>query len=90
MVVDINDIGSLESSQWGFTEIFALESGGGFLDRHYPRARKACWDFHGIYTSSRHIPELRWPGMIHPGLIGCLPSAELLDTWNKRESGPLQ
>lgn len=86
MVVDINDIGWLESSQWGFTGIFALENGGGFLDRHYPRARKACWDFHGIYTSSRHIPGVRWAGMIHPGLIGCLPSQELLDTWNKRES----
>jgi len=86
MVVDINDIGALADSQWGFTGIFALENGGGFLDRHYPRARKACWDFHGIYTSSRHIPGVRWAGMIHPGLIGCLPSAELLATWNKRES----
>ena len=86
MVVDINDIGWLESSQWGFTGIFALENGGGFLDRHYPKARKACWDFHGIYTSSRHIPSVRWAGMIHPGLIGCLPSQKLLDTWNKRES----
>lgn len=86
MVVDINDIGALESSQWGFTGIFALENGGGFLDKHYPRARKACWDFHGIYTSSRHIPGVRWAGIIHPGLIGCLPSQELLDRWNKRES----
>ena len=79
MVVDINDIGALESSQWGFTGIFALENGGGFLDRHFPRAKKACWDFHGIHTSSRHIPRVRWPGMIHPGLIGCLPSQKLLD-----------
>ena len=23
---------------------------------------------------------------MHPGLIGCLPSAELLSTWNKREA----
>ena len=36
LVVDINDIGWLEDSQWGFTGIFALENGGGFLDRHYP------------------------------------------------------
>ena len=86
MVVDINDIGALEASQWGFTGIFALENGGGFLDRHFPRARKACWDFHGVHTSSRHIPRVRWPGMIHPGLIGCLPSQKLLDMWNKRES----
>jgi len=23
---------------------------------------------------------------MHPGLIGCLPSKALLDTWNKREA----
>ena len=86
LVVDINDLGWLEDSQWGFTGIFAFENGGGFLDRHYPHARKACWDFHGIYTSSRHIPGVRFPGMIHPGLIGTLPSAELLAEWNRRES----
>ena len=85
-VVDINDIGWLEDSQWGFTGIFALENGGGFLDRHYPEARKACWDFHGVHTSSRHIPGVRFPGLIHPGLIGTLPSAEMLAEWNRRES----
>ena len=85
-MVDINDIGWLEDSQWGFTGIFALENGGGFLDKHFPEARKACWDFHGIYTSSRHIPGVRFPGLIHPGLIGTLPSADLLKTWNDRES----
>ena len=86
MVVDILDIGALPTSPWGFTGIFAKENGGGFLTEHYPEARKACWDFHGIYTTSRHIPGVRWAGMIHPGLIGCLPSAELLATWNKRET----
>ena len=86
LVVDINDIGYLEDSQWGFTGIFALENGGGFLDKHFPEARKACWDFHGIYTTSRHIPGVRFPGLIHPGLIGTLPSADLLKTWNDRES----
>jgi formamidase len=59
--VDINDIGWLEDSQWGFTGIFALENGGGFLDKHFPEARKACWDFSGIYTTSRHIPGVRFP-----------------------------
>ncbi len=78
--VDINDIGWLEDSQWGFTGIFAVENGGGFLDKHFPEARKACWDFHGIYTTSRHIPGVRFPGLIHPGLIGTLPSADLLAT----------
>lgn len=85
LVVDILDIGSLAESEWGFTGIFAKTNGGGFLVDQYPDARKAIWDFHGIYTSSRHIPNVEFVGLMHPGLIGCLPSKELLDTWNKRE-----
>ena len=85
LVVDILDIGTLKESDWGFTGIFSKFNGGGFLTEHYPDARKACWDFHGIYTSSRHIPNVEFAGIMHPGLIGCLPSQELLDTWNKRE-----
>ncbi|MDB5291788.1 MAG: acetamidase [Phycisphaerales bacterium] len=85
MVVDILDVGVLPTFQWGFTGLFARENGGGFLVDHYPHARKACWDFHGIYTSSRHIPHVEFAGIMHPGLIGCLPSQSLLDTWNTRE-----
>lgn len=84
--VDILDIGVLAESEWGFTGLFARENGGGFLTEHYPEARKACWDFHGIYTSSRHIPHVEFAGIMHPGLIGCLPSQDLLDTWNTRET----
>jgi formamidase len=29
---------------------------------------------------------VRWAGIVHPGLIGCLPSQELLKRANKRES----
>lgn len=47
---------------------------------------KAIWDFEGIFCSSRHIPHVRFPGLIHPGILGCAPSAEVLATWNKRES----
>jgi formamidase len=85
LVVDILDVGVLPDYQWGFTGIFAKENGGGFLTNHYPEARKACWDFSGIYANSRHIPGVEFAGIMHPGLIGCLPSHELLDTWNKRE-----
>jgi formamidase len=85
LVVDILDVGVLGASQWGFTGIFAKENGGGFLTDHYPEARKACWNFSGIYANSRHIPGVEFAGIMHPGLIGCLPSRELLDTWNKRE-----
>jgi formamidase len=86
LVVDLLDVGSLPQSAWGFTGIFARENGGGFLTEHFSEARKACWDFHGIYTTSRHVPGVRWPGIVHPGLIGCLPDRKLLDTANKREA----
>ncbi len=85
LVVDILDVGVLPTSQWGFTGIFAKENGGGFLTDHYPDARKACWNFSGIYANSRHIPGVEFAGIMHPGLIGCLPSKELLATWNARE-----
>jgi formamidase len=31
------------------------------------------------------VPGVRFPGLIHPGLIGTAPSAELLKIWNNRE-----
>lgn len=85
LVVDILDVGPLPGQLWGFNGLFAKENGGGFLTEHFPEARKSIWDFSGIYTRSRHIPGVSFPGTIHPGLIGCLPSRELLDEWNKRE-----
>lgn len=85
LVVDLLDIGALQGDEWGFTGIFAKENGGGFLTDHFPDAAKAIWDFQGIYTSSRHIPNVKFAGIIHPGLIGCAPSQELLNTWNQRE-----
>ena len=85
LAVDILDVGMLEDSLWGFTGIFAKENGGSFLVDHYPEARKTCWDYHGIKTTSRHIPGVEFAGIRHPGLIGTLPSKELLEEWNKRE-----
>src|ERR1700754_2248799 len=85
LVCDILDVGVLPDSQWGFTGIFAKENGGGFLTEHYPSARKACWNFSGIYANSRHIPGVEFAGIMHPGLIGCLPSKDLLSKWNTRE-----
>ena len=86
LVVDLVDIGALQGDEWGFTGIFAKENGGGFLTDHYPKAAKAIWDFQGIYTSSRHIPGVKFAGITHPGLIGCAPSQALLNKWNKRET----
>lgn len=28
---------------------------------------------------------MKFAGLIHPGILGCAPSAEVLETWNKRE-----
>ena len=38
-----------------------------------------------MFAKSRHVPSVSFPGLIHPGLIGCLPSKEMLETWNTRE-----
>jgi len=87
LVVDLLDIGAKQDSQWGFNGFFSKTNGGGFLTDHFPHAQKSIWDFHGLYTSSRHIPGVNFAGLIHPGLIGCLPDPTLLQTWNEREVG---
>lgn len=86
LVVDILDIGAKEEMQWGFNGFFSKNNGGGFLTDHYPDAQKSIWDFHGMFTSSRHVPGVKYAGLIHPGLIGCLPDRKMLDLWNDRET----
>lgn len=86
LVVDILDIGTLPGNEWGFNGFFSKNNGGGFLTDHFPQAQKSIWDIKGMFTSSRHIPGVRFAGLIHPGLIGCLPDPSLLATWNKRET----
>ncbi|MDG6773693.1 acetamidase/formamidase family protein [Thiomicrorhabdus sp. ZW0627] len=83
--VDIMDIGTFAESNWGFNGLFSKQNGGGFLTDYYPEAQKTIWDFNGIYTKSRHIPGVEFAGLMHPGLIGCLPSKEMLKEWNERE-----
>jgi formamidase len=46
---------------------------------------KAVWDFEGIFARSRHIPGVKFVGMIHPGIIGTAPSHDFLKEWNSRE-----
>ena len=86
LVVDLLDIGARDDSLWGFNGFFSKKNGGGFLTEHYPLAQKSIWDFHGMFTSSRHIPGVNFAGLIHPGLIGCLPDAKMLEAWNTREA----
>ena len=86
LVVDLLDVGPLKESLWGFNGFFSKKNGGGFLTDHFPLAQKSIWDIKGLYTSSRHIPGVNFAGLIHPGLIGCLPDPKMLATWNERET----
>ena len=86
LVVEIQDVQPFQDQPWGFTGVFDKNNGGGFLSHLYPHAAKAIWDFEGIFCSSRHIPHVRFAGLIHPGIMGCAPSPEVLAMWNKREA----
>jgi len=93
LVVDILDVGPVPQQSgpvagqgWGYTGVFARENGGGFLTDWFPAAYKAVWDFTGQKATSRHIPGVEFTGLIHPGLMGTAPSADLLATWNSREA----
>lgn len=85
LLVEIMDVQPFEDQPWGFTGIFDRSNGGGFLDEIYPSAAKAIWDFEGISCTSRHLPHVKFAGLIHPGILGCAPSAEVLAKWNERE-----
>ena len=84
LVVDLLDIKPI--TQVGFSGVFAKSNGGGFLGDYFPNADKAIWDLKGLFATSRHIPGVRIPGLTHPGLMGTLPSRDLLNEWNKREA----
>jgi formamidase len=89
LVVDILDLGTLPSSEWGFTAILDARTGTGLLAKEFPEARKAIWDINGVYATSRHIRGVRFSGTPHPGVIGCAPSEAMVEDWNRRESGVL-
>src|SRR5882757_7330887 len=93
LIVDILDVGPIPQEDsgplagqgWGYTGIFAKANGGGFLTDQFPDAYKAIWDFAGQKCTSRHIPDVEFTGITHPGLFGTAPSPELLARWNARE-----
>ncbi|WP_347353935.1 formamidase [Intrasporangium sp.] len=94
LVVDILDVGPIPQEDsgplagqgWGYTGIFAKANGGSFLTDQFPDAYKCIWDFRGGVATSRHVPGVSFVGMVHPGLMGTAPSAELLARWNTREA----
>jgi len=93
LIVDILDVGPIPQEDsgplagqgWGYTGVFATQNGGGFLTEQFPDAYKVIWDFRGGVATSRHVPGVSFTGIVHPGLMGTAPSAELLATWNARE-----
>jgi formamidase len=93
LLVDILDVGPIPQEDsgplagqgWGYTGIFPKQNGGGFLTDQFPDAYKAIWDFRGQTATSRHVPGVSYTGIIHPGLMGTAPSADLLARWNRRE-----
>jgi len=93
LIVDILDVGPIPQEDsgplagqgWGYTGIFATQNGGGFLTEQFPDAYKVIWDFSGQTATSRHIPGVSFTGIVHPGLMGTAPSADLLARWNRRE-----
>ena len=93
LIVDILDVGPipqedsgpLSGQGWGYTGVFATQNGGGFLTEWFPDAYKVIWDFRGGVATSRHVPGVSYTGIVHPGLMGTAPSAELLAKWNARE-----
>src|SRR4051794_25595361 len=93
LIVDILDVGPIPQEDsgplagqgWGYTGIFATQNGGGFLTEQFPDAYKVIWDFAGQTAPSRHVPGVSFTGIVHPGLMGTAPSADLLATWNARE-----
>ena len=93
LIVDLLDVGPipqedsgpLSGQGWGYTGVFATRNGGGFLTEQFPDAYKVIWDFRGQTATSRHIPNVSFTGIVHPGLMGTAPSHDLLKTWNARE-----
>jgi formamidase len=93
LIVDILDVGPIPQEDsgplagqgWGYTGVFATRNGGGFLTEQFPDAYKVIWDFTGQTATSRHVPGVSFTGIVHPGLMGTAPSAELLRKWNARE-----
>jgi formamidase len=94
LIVDLLDVGPipqedsgpLSGQGWGYTGVFATENGGGFLTEQFPDAYKVIWDFMGGTATSRHIPQVSFTGIVHPGLMGTAPSHSLLQKWNAREA----
>ncbi|KAI5952637.1 hypothetical protein KGF54_003504 [Candida jiufengensis] len=86
LVVELIDIQPLKRQPFCYTGVFAKENGGGFLSSFYPEAAKIVYDIdENNIATSRHLPHVKFDGLIHPGIVGVAPSAEQLKEINERE-----
>ena len=58
------------------------------LTERFPDAYKVIWDFLGQTATSRHVPGVSFTGIVHPGLMGTAPSAELLADVTRLAAAP--
>lgn len=86
--VEILGMGMMEGHEYGYTAVLG-RPGTGLLPE-FDKATKAIWDLDGVSARSRHITGVAFHGNVHPGVIGCAPSAERLATWNEREGALLK
>lgn len=63
--VELLDVQPHPDMPWGYTAILPeANGGGGFLGDQFKKPAKAIWDFEGIYATSRHIPGVKFVGML--------------------------
>ena len=87
LVVDLLDIGPDEGQPLGLQRLLLEDERRRLSDRALSaRAEVDLGHSPASTPHSRHIPGVQFAGLIHPGLIGCLPDQKMLDTWNKREA----
>ena len=73
----------LEDSLWDL-QASLPSNGGSFLVDQF-RSRKACWDYHGIKTTSRHIPGVDFAGIHDFWIDRFIALKGNQHQWNKRE-----
>ena len=94
LIVDILDVGPIPQEDsgplagqgWGYTGVFATTQRRRLPHRAVPGRLQGDLGLPGRPdATSRHVPGVSFTGIVHPGLMGTAPSADLLDKWNARE-----
>jgi formamidase len=86
LVVDLLDVGPLKESLWGFQRLLLQAERRRLPDRSFPAGAEIDLGHQGPLHVVAPRARREFAGLIHPGLIGCLPDPKLLATWNERET----